>query len=125
MKIFLLEDDPILNRALTLLFTGNGFLVYPAKDGKEALDMIASRELLPDLILCDIMVPNISGPEFLTRLKTMLGKKSPAVVMMSGMKDAQALLAKQNIQYDYFLKKPFDLADMYNIFEEIRKKNAQ
>ena len=86
--------------------------------------MIASRELLPDLILCDIMVPNISGPEFLIELKKSLGEKSPAVVMMSGMKDAQAYLAQQNIQYDYFLKKPFDLGDMYSIFEEIRKKNA-
>lgn len=62
-KILIVEDDPALRKIYVNILTKEGYDVTAALDGREALALAAQNE--PDLILLDMMMPNLNGIEFL------------------------------------------------------------
>lgn len=78
--ILIVEDDPILLRMYSEKLNFEGFRVVSAKDGQEALKM--SLEIAPSLILLDIMLPRMSGTDFLERLRQdPKGKNTPVIAL--------------------------------------------
>lgn len=67
--ILIVEDDPTLNEAFTTLFTKERFEVTSAFDGQEALDILNKNESKIDIILLDLLMPVMSGLEFLKAYK--------------------------------------------------------
>ena len=65
--ILIVEDDPVLQKMYTEKLTFEGFGVLNARDGKEALDTVLKEKV--DLILLDIMLPRMSGTDFLVKIK--------------------------------------------------------
>jgi len=66
--ILCVEDDPDMQQMLKFILTEAGFEVAIAHHGKAGIDM--ARELKPDLILMDIMMPDISGIQAIKRIKS-------------------------------------------------------
>jgi CheY-like chemotaxis protein len=66
-KVLLVEDSTFLRLANERVLVKAGFEVYTAADGEEAL--AAANDNLPDIILLDMMIPKISGPDVLRKLK--------------------------------------------------------
>jgi CheY-like chemotaxis protein len=66
-KVLLVEDSKFLRMATECSLSNAGYLVSTAADGEEALQ--AANDKLPDLILLDMMLPKISGPNVLKALK--------------------------------------------------------
>ena len=62
-KILVVEDDPALNNAYSIILKHEGHEVVAAFDGKEAIDKLADFD--PDLILLDLLMPVMGGLEFL------------------------------------------------------------
>lgn len=67
--ILIVEDDPTLNEAFTTLFTKEKFLVTSAFDGREALKILNQKDHGIDLVLLDLLMPVMSGMEFLKEFK--------------------------------------------------------
>ncbi|HYM77092.1 MAG TPA: response regulator [Candidatus Dormibacteraeota bacterium] len=82
MKILLVEDSKPIRRENEAALQHAGYEVICAEDGECALQM--ARELKPDLVLLDMILPKVSGPEVLRRLKAD-GKTAeiPVVVLSS------------------------------------------
>ena len=66
-KILLVEDDKSLQQLITYNFKKEGFKIDTISDGEEVVYQI--RDNIPDLILLDWMLPNISGIEIIRQLK--------------------------------------------------------
>lgn len=66
-RILLVEDDRFLRRACEVGLRQRGYTVESAGDGEEALRAVAAT--LPDLILLDLLMPRVTGLEFLRRLR--------------------------------------------------------
>jgi len=78
--ILIVEDDPVLLKMYTEKFTFEGFGVLNAKDGEEALS-VATKDNV-DIILLDIMLPRMSGTDFLEKLRQdQKGKSLPVVAL--------------------------------------------
>lgn len=78
--ILIVEDDPVLLHMYTEKFTFEGFKVLTAKDGDEAFD-VAIRENVK-VILLDIMLPRVSGTDFLEKFrKEPKGKTIPVIAL--------------------------------------------
>lgn len=78
--VLIVEDDPILLRMYSEKFNFEGFKVLTAKDGQEALDVALKSAI--DIVLLDIMLPRMSGTDFLDRLRQgPKGKDIPVVVL--------------------------------------------
>jgi CheY-like chemotaxis protein len=80
-KILLIEDDPDLAEVVGEVLLMEGYRLSHASDGKAALEVLASPEL-PDLILLDLMMPNMNGWEFReAQLRDARLAKIPVVVL--------------------------------------------
>lgn len=74
-KILIVEDELALNEAYQIILEKEGYDVYVAHDGQEALEITNKTE--PDLILLDLRMPRVSGIEFLKAYQ--LSEKHPQV----------------------------------------------
>ena len=80
-KILLVDDDPLMVRMYEKKLTNDGFSVTTAGNGKEALEKLNVE--IPDLMLLDIMMPDINGLEVLKRVKAATKTKNLPVIMLT------------------------------------------
>ena len=106
--IFLVEDSKFLRVATERVLTRAGYQVIGAGDGDEALALAGSR--LPDLIVLDMLLPKLSGPEVLRSLKKNdLTAHIPVVVLSSLSQNNGPKLVQEGA--DAFIEKGSLLAD--------------
>lgn len=110
--ILVVEDDVNVRRMVREALERHGYTVFEAENGVEALRMIAMFDSPPDLLLTDLVMPQLSGGGLIEALK--LQGKLPKILLMSAHTD-QAVLQRAAPPDKYpFIKKPFghqELAD--------------
>ena len=82
-KILIVEDELALNEAYQMILKAEGYDVYVALDGKEALEI--TKDVEPDLILLDLRMPNINGIEFLEQYNLKSEHPKVKVVVFSNL----------------------------------------
>ena len=108
----LIVDDEILNRKLLeTLLQPEGYLTLSAASGEEALAAIAQHA--PDLILLDIMMPDMDGYQVAGILKANPATSNIPIIMVTAHIDRSARLAGLNAGAEEFLTKPVDRAELW------------
>ncbi len=103
--IMVVEDDPDLVTLLRLMLEQKGFNVMCAYDG---LQVVAGLEMQkPNLILLDIMMPEMDGFEALTRLKRDRGTASIPVILLTAKTRYEEVLRGYKMGADYYMTKPY------------------
>ena len=105
-EIFIVDDDPLVDAALTVALNGQGFDVVNFNDGESFLN--AARARTPDCILIDTYLPGSPGRDVLRRLDA-LSYPAPVLVMSSRRDIPTAVMAMRSGAQD-FIEKPFDPA---------------
>jgi excisionase family DNA binding protein len=104
--ILIVDDDERLREYLRVNFEMQGYVVREAGSAAEGLE--ALEEEPPDLILLDVMMPQVDGWEMLSRVRERHGVESIPVVMFSGKVDEQSAEAARERGAQAFIGKPFD-----------------
>ncbi|MCC5925949.1 MAG: hybrid sensor histidine kinase/response regulator [Bacteroidetes bacterium] len=104
-KILLVEDDPDVRQNLHDLLEAESFDVRIAKNGKEGLTV--AYEVVPDLILCDVMMPEMDGHEFYKRLSQDTQMASIPFVFLTAKADPTDQREAMDMGVDDYLTKPF------------------
>jgi CheY-like chemotaxis protein len=102
MKILLVEDSKFLRLATGRALTRAGYEMSFAGDGDEALLMAAEK--LPDLILLDMMLPKMSGPDVLKALKKEPETATIPVVVLTGLSQTNAERLRGDGAYAFLTK---------------------
>jgi two-component system KDP operon response regulator KdpE len=106
-KILFIDDDKNLLRVVELTLREEGYQVYTAKDGMQGLR--EAFNVQPDLVLLDVMMPDMDGWEVLTRLRAI----SDLPIIMLTAKSEQADVVKGlNLGADDYLTKPFGAEEL-------------
>jgi DNA-binding response OmpR family regulator len=105
--ILVVDDDPEMRALLKSFLAGEGFLVTTAGDGREALFL--AREMYPDLIILDLMMPEMGGYEFL-RLYRRQGKV--AVILLTAKLKEDDKVQGLELGADDYVTKPFSVREM-------------
>jgi CheY-like chemotaxis protein len=106
-SILVVDDDSVTIDLLTIVLQRHGYLVSPAENGAEALKLCASQKF--DLIITDILMPNVDGLDLITELKE-LNSMVPIIAMSGGNSET---LGSEKLQLASIfgahstLKKPF------------------
>lgn len=103
-KIVLVDDEESILSTLKVFLELSGFEVVTASNGAEALDRIAQYN--PDLIVLDVLMPELDGRETLRRLRQR-GDWTPVILLTQVASTAQRIVALEEGADDY-LDKPFD-----------------
>ena len=105
-SILIVDDDRDLAELLGDLLRENGLEVRTARDGREGLKLVEER--LPDLILLDVEMPILGGPEMSYRMLVHdAGEERVPIVLVSGVTDL--FKVAELVGTPYYLGKPFDL----------------
>ena len=112
--ILVCDDDPSL-RELVRAVLGERYRFVEAADGTEAL--VIARELRPDLIVLDVMLPGLSGIEVLEALRADEELRETPVVVITAWSHAE--IEAQVAGADRFVSKPFDPDDLSAAVEEL------
>lgn len=105
--ILVVEDDPDINKLLCRIVTDAGYDCRPAFSGSEAALLVEQYSY--DLVLLDLMLPGLTGEEFIARLRK--GKTMPIIVLSAkaGLENRVNVL---KLGADDFIPKPFDNAEV-------------
>lgn len=123
MRILLVEDDFFLSRAYEVSLRSSGFAVFTAADGRAG--WVAACALLPDAILLDVLMPELSGKEVLIRLKNNESTADIPVVILSN--SCNAAEAKELIALGavaYLPKTSINLAQLNRLLWSLGRSTA-
>jgi len=104
-KILIVDDEPHIVNLVKLILRDN-FTVYEAFSGSEAL--IIADKVKPDLIILDLMMPNMNGFETCAKLRTKTATKNTPVLILSAKSQIVDKFKSINAGADDYVVKPFD-----------------
>lgn len=108
MKILLLEDDLMLNDAITMYLTSVGHFIVSTKDGKSCMQILETEKF--DMLILDINLPDIDGFTILEELHKQ--KKMIPTIFISALLDIEEISRAFDIGCHDYLKKPFHLKEL-------------
>ncbi|MBE6452596.1 MAG: response regulator transcription factor [Alphaproteobacteria bacterium] len=120
--ILVIDDDTRLRNLLQKFLRENNFLVSVAKDAADARDLLKSYQF--DLLIVDVMMPNETGFEFLSRLRQ---DSDVPVIMLTAMGEVSDRIIGLENGADDYLSKPFEPKELVlriaNILRRVPKNN--
>ncbi|MFB5615494.1 MAG: PleD family two-component system response regulator [Candidatus Nitrosomaritimum yanchengensis] len=122
-KILIIEDEPLVARVYEKSLKFKEYDVISARNGKDGLDLIKKEK--PDLVLLDVMMPEMNGMQVLEEAMTDPETKNIPIVMLSnlsGRHDAELALSKGAVEY--WVKKDAKPLDLGTKIEELLSKTA-
>ena len=113
--ILLIEDDRALRENTAELLELGGYKVLTAINGKKGIQI--ATEKLPDLIICDIMMPEVDGYGVLQNLSSTEGTKQIPFIFLSAITGHKSVRKGMNLGADDYLTKPFEEEDLISAVE--------
>lgn len=87
-KIAIIEDDQAISQMYRIKFEAEGFQVETAENGKLGLEL--AENMQPDIILLDLMMPEMNGDEMLKKLRATEWGKDTKVIILTNMGEQEA-----------------------------------
>ena len=113
--ILVADDDPDILSIVSMSLETQGYTVYKAANGREAVDL--ARQHHPDLILMDMMMPVVSGYEAVTELKADPSTSGITIVGLSAKAMATDMERATDVGIDGYITKPFRIAQVLSVVE--------
>ena len=105
-RILVVDDDPVNVEVLRVRLSAQGYEVVTAIDGEEGLQR--ARELEPDLVLLDVMMPKLDGISVLKELKADITLRFMPVILLTAKADTRDIVNGLGAGADDYLTKPFE-----------------
>ncbi len=105
-RILLLDDSLNTRELLRERFEAQGYSVNVAQNELEALGMVERVE--PDVVILDVMMPSMSGPELIDQIRKMQGSETLPVIVISSEGPGSHRAEELVENYDYYLRKPYN-----------------
>jgi len=121
-KILVVDDDPDQLELVCWCLKEAGFVISTAANGVDAL--VKTRSVLPDLIVLDLMLPELNGFDICKTLRKDPVTASIPVIMLTGMCSEFSRMAGLESGVNLFLTKPYNPEELVSKVEEILKRSS-
>jgi len=110
IKILAVDDEPMMLNIMETALSEQGYRVATASGGQEALDRV--KEFYPDVILLDVILPDITGFDIAEKLKSDPATSGISIIMVTGLGSIEDRVRGLESGADDFLSKPFNLDEL-------------
>jgi DNA-binding response OmpR family regulator len=121
--VLVVEDDALISDMVTKNLKLEGFLVETARDGEECLRKV--KEVNPDLILLDVLLPKLDGWEVLTNLREDPREKDIPIIMLTALSDERSKVQGLRGGADDYVTKPFSALELMARVEAVLERNKR
>jgi DNA-binding response OmpR family regulator len=108
--VLVVDDDPVILKLLEVNFEMEGFSVVRAADGAEGLER--AREVLPDIVILDVMMPRMTGYEVAKALREDEGTAHIPIIFVTARAQSSDVERGMELGVDDYVTKPFDPLDL-------------
>jgi len=116
--IVYVEDEPEMIDLVKLILSRKGYHVIGAEGGQQGLDIV--REHLPDLVLLDLMMPDVEGWDVYQQLRAdTKTNKIPVIIVTAKAQDIDKVLGLNIAKVDDYVSKPFSPQDLVDSVEKV------
>src|SRR5215468_8605553 len=122
-KILVIEDEPEMRRNLTTILRLERFHPVPAEDGRVGVELAKKEK--PDLILCDVMMPELDGYGVLAALRADAETVAMPFIFLTAKGEKPHIRAGMNLGADDYLTKPVAKADLLAAIRSRLERAAQ
>ena len=120
-KIYLIDDEE-MHLTTAELFLKLDYEIHKAKSGQEALDYINNNKFIPNIILLDILMPNMDGWEVFKRMREIEFLKNVPIVFLTSSEEETNLKKAFKIGADDYIMKPFNMTDLKARIKDVIKR---
>ena len=132
-KILVVDDEPVIKDSIAEILRIHGYQVLTASNGIEGLDVI--RQEIPELIISDIMMPEMNGYQFYQRVRSNPEYLWIPFIFLSAKREGEDIRFGKELGVEDYLKKPIDAEDLlaavigclkrFHQLDESRQEEAQ
>ena len=119
-RILVIDDEPELVKAIEIRLKTSGYEVEAAYDGQSGIDK--AKEVKPDLILLDIIMPRMDGYEVTKELIADPETEQIPIIVFTASQQRDLEARCRELGITDFIKKPFETSDLLNMVNEILKE---
>ena len=109
-KILVIDDDAKMRRQIAQLLAAEGYATLEAPNGREGVALATQEK--PDLVVCDITMPEMNGHRVLQALREQPGTAATPFIFLTGWGEKEDLRAGMNLGADDYLVKPVEPAEL-------------
>lgn len=121
-QLLLVDDEPGLREAVKAYLEDEGFTVHVASNAREGWDLL--QRTAPDLVISDIMMPQVDGYEFLKQVREDPRYQSLPVIFLTARGMTSDRIQGYDAGCDAYISKPFDPDELVSIVSNILKRRA-
>ena len=109
-SILLVEDEESVRQMVSRMLEKSGYAISEAVDGLDGLRKVDAQR--PDLIIADVMMPNLDGLTLTKALKTNRETKGIPIIFLTAKGDTRSMIEGINVGAKFYLTKPFQMDDL-------------
>lgn len=116
--VFVVDDDASIRTLVVKALKAKGYDVVEAEDGLKASETLGRMEHLPDLMICDVMMPTIDGFSLARLVKSHKELKSLPIIFLTAKTQPKDLALGMSLGARHYVQKPFQLQDLLDKVEK-------
>ncbi|GJM41726.1 MAG: hypothetical protein DHS20C20_20080 [Ardenticatenaceae bacterium] len=121
--VLIVDDEPMTRNLLRLMLERSGFDILEAEDGLKALAAVAENR--PDLLILDVMMPNMDGITVCERLRADVNTAVLPIILLSARTSAEAVRAGLDAGANKYVGKPVSRTDLLDHVREVLNTTPQ
>ncbi|HRF46343.1 MAG TPA: response regulator [Anaerolineales bacterium] len=122
-RVVCIEDEPAMIDLIRLILSRKGYTVAGATGGREGLDLVQSSQ--PDIVLLDLMMPDMDGWEVYQKLKAHESTREiPVIIVTAKAQSIDKVLGLHIAKVDDYITKPFGPQDLIESIEKVLSRRT-
>lgn len=121
--VMVIDDNPDLTQLVALLLRSRSYEVMTALSGEEGLSAMERRR--PDVVICDIMMPGLTGFDVFQRMRADQRWRALPFVFLTALADSQTRLSSTELGAEAFITKPFNSQELLSVVSGLLRRAAE
>jgi DNA-binding response OmpR family regulator len=117
--VLVVEDEESVRSLVVKALVAKGYEVQQAADGMAASELLGQMTRVPDLLICDVMMPTVDGYSFVRLLKAHLETSTIPVIFLTAKTSPDDVVQGINLGARHYVQKPFSVKDLLEKVEKI------
>ena len=118
-KVLVIDDSALSRSTMESMFAQRGFVVTLAANGEDGLKLLP--EVQPDLVLIDVVMPQLNGWETCQRMRAVPGYESLPIIVVTSKNTPHDMLQAFEVGANEFVTKPVDEAELFAVVNRLLK----